>query len=259
MHVVGIHSLKDDKESLAGSLAAVLGVTVYEALSRLRAPGSGPLIVAVLAEKERAVYLVEKLRSTGFKALMLTGDEIENEGNALIVRRFSFGERGLGVTTEKGDSFDISFQNIDVILRGTDIFREVTTETVKKRSLSLERAVLSGGMMISKTTKSVRETATEERQGFANIYPADGTVLVFRENKLVYDSLGPELRPSRVANFNNVVSELVRRCTGALYDARLLNRAAQAALLGPSLRPEEHLIVATALLSKVFRDKRGDD
>jgi hypothetical protein len=260
MNIVAIHSLNNDKEALAGDLAAVLGVTVYEALSRLRAPDNGPLTVAVLGEKERGVQLVQKLQSAGFKALILTADEIESEGHAQIVRRFSLGERDFGVTTEKGDSLCMPFHDIDLILRGTAIVREVTTETVKKRSLSPGRAVLSGGMMISKTTKSVREVATEERQGFVNLYAGDSSIFVFREKTLVYDSLGPALRPSRAANFNYLVAELSRLCTGALYDARLLKRSGQAALLGPSLNPEENLIAATALLAKALRTRcKGTD
>jgi hypothetical protein len=255
MYVVAIHSLKKDKELLAGALAAVLGVTICEALSRLRAPGDGPLTVAFFAEKERAVQLGEMLQSAGFKASILMAIETENESRALIVRRFSLGERELGVTTEKGDSLSILFQNIDLILRGTAIVCGVTTETVKSRSVSPGRAVLTGGMMISKTTKSVRDIKTEERQGFLNIYASDCPTLVFRENTLVYDSLGPALRPSRAANFAYLIAELRMRCPDALYDERLLSRAGQAALLGPSLNPEDYLIVATALLSKVIRDK----
>ncbi len=67
MHVVAIHSINKDKETLADSLAKVLKVTIYEALMRLRAPGNGPLIVAVLAEKERAEQLVQQLHSAGFQ------------------------------------------------------------------------------------------------------------------------------------------------------------------------------------------------
>jgi hypothetical protein len=255
MHVVAIHSLQNDKETLAGPLAAVLGATIYEALARLRTPGNGPVTVAVFAEEERAVPLVEKLRSAGFRASVLTEDEIGTEGRARIVRRFSLVERELGVITEKGDSLIIPYQSIDLILRGTAIVRDVTTETVKNRSISAGRAVLSGGMMISKTTKSVREVTTEERQGFLNLYAGDTPTLVFREKTLVYDSLGPALRPSRAANFAYLVSELRRRYPDALYDERLLNRAGQAALLGPSLNPEAHLVVATALLGKVLRGK----
>lgn len=257
MHIVAIHSLNEDKEILAKVLAAAMGATVYEALARLRVPGKGPVTVAVFAEEGRAVELAEKLQTVGFKASVLTAGEIAMEGRAFIVRRFSLGERDLGVTAENGGSLSIPFQEIDLILRGTAIINDVTTETVKSRSVSPGRAVLSGGMMLSKTTKSIREVTTEERRGFGNVYVRDGSILVFRENTLVYDSLGPALRPSRMLNFTYLIAELRRRCPDAKYDERLLTRAVQVALLGPSLNPEEHLITATALLRKVLGSKSG--
>ena len=252
MHIVAIHDLNENKESLAKVLAACLGVTMYEAAARLRLPGSGPLTVAVFAEEERAAGLLEKLQAAGFKTSILTAGEIETEGRALIVRRFSLGESGLDITTEKGDGSSVPFQEIDLILRGTAIARSITTETVKNRSVSPGRAVLSGGLLITKTDKNVREVTTEERQGFVNLYAGGRSTLVFRENTLMYDSLGPARKPSRAANFIYLIAELRRRCPDALYDERLLSRAGQAALLGPSLNPEEHLIVATALLRKVL-------
>jgi len=255
MYVVAIHSLKKEKETLSSTLAAVLGVTIYEALARLRAPGNGPFIVAFSSEKERAAYLVERLQSEGFNASLLTAGEIEAESRALIARRFNLGKAELDVTTEKGESHSFAFKNIDLILRGTGIVRDVTTETVKNRSVSLGRAALSGGMMITKTTKNVREVTTEERQAFVNIYARDSSPLVFRENALVYDSLGPELQPTRAANFIHLIAGLRRCCPGVVYDERLLSRAGQAALLGPSLSPEENLAVAAALLSKLLRNE----
>jgi hypothetical protein len=38
MQVTAIFELKDEKEKMAGRLAAAMGVTQYEALSRLRVP-----------------------------------------------------------------------------------------------------------------------------------------------------------------------------------------------------------------------------
>lgn len=255
MHVVAIHNLDKGKESLAGALSTVLGVTVFEALKRLRAPGEGPLIVAVFAEEGPAVQLVAGLQAGGFKASVLAAEEIEAGGRARVIRRFSLGELELGVATNTGEGFSIPYKNIDLILRGTSISSDSTTETIKNRSMSPGRAVLSGGLMITKTTKTVREVTTEEREGFFNLYSADSPALVFRENGLVYDSLGPALRPSRSANFLYLIAELRRRCPQALYDERLLSRAGQAALLGPSLDPEKYLAVATALIAKVLRGR----
>ena len=109
--------------------------------------------------------------------------------------------------------------------------------------------------MLTKTTKTVREITTEQREGFFALYPKGRPGLLFRENSLSYDSLGLARKHSSSANMAYLIAELRSRCTAALYDDRLLARAAQAALLGPALRPEGHLPVATALLAKVLMEK----
>ena len=106
--------------------------------------------------------------------------------------------------------------------------------------------------MITKTAKAVQEVAIEERTAFFNLYAGDNRVIVFRENTLLFDSLGPALQPSRTLNFTYLIAELRRRSPHAGYDERLLTRPAQIALLGPTLNPEEHLSVATALLAKTL-------
>jgi hypothetical protein len=253
MHIVGIYDLGREKVTLAGALAAALGRTNCEAMARLRAPGEGPLVVAVFAMEEQTELLSEKLRYAGFKVVVLTADEIEAAKHARVVRRFGLGGQDLLIETDKAERTSVPFLDIALILRGTGIVSAMSSETVKSRSVSLGRAVLSGGMMVSKIKKEVHEVRKEEREGFINVYAGDAPALVFRENSIAYDSLGPELRPSRAANFVYLVSELRRRCTTARYDERLLTRAGQAFLLGPSLVPEESLTVAAALLSKTLR------
>ena len=252
MHVVAIHSLGQDRETHAAALASALGMTMYEALSRLRSPGNGPFAIGVFADHERAMQIEEKLQSAGFSAVVLTEQEIVAERSPLIARKFVLGENELALVTETGQSLSISFQDVGLILRGIGIVRGTTTVTVKNRSLSLGRAVMSSGLMITKTTKTVQEVTTEERTAFFNLYAGDNPAIVFRENGLVYDSLGPVLQPSRALNFAYLLAELSGRCPNAQYDERLLTRPAQVALLGPTLNPEEHLSAATALLAKTL-------
>lgn len=252
MHIVAIHSLGQDRETHAAVLAAALGITMYEALSRLRSPGDGPFTINVFADQQRAMQSEEKLRSAGFSAVVLTEEEIIAERSPLIARKFSLSENELAVETEIGQSLRISFQDIRIILRGIGIVIDTATETVKNRSLSLGRAVMSGGLMITKTTRTVQEVATEERTAFFNLYAGGNPVIIFRENALLYESLGPALQPSRALNFTYLIAELRRRAPNARYDERLLTRPAQVALLGPTLNPEEHLSTATALLAKTL-------
>ncbi|MDA8082234.1 MAG: hypothetical protein M0024_01085 [Nitrospiraceae bacterium] len=253
MHVVALHSLREPKESSAGALASALGATVYEALARLRTPGNGPVVAAVFSDRERADQLAERLRSAGFSATVVTEEEITAEEDIQEARRFSLKADQLGVTSVKGDSLSIPFGSVELILRGTAIVQETSTETTKTRKISAERAILSGGMSMTKTVKTVREVTTEERQGFFRIYAGEALRMVFFEKGLVYDSLGSEQRHSRAANFGYLVAELRRLCPQAVYDERLLTRAGQAGLLGPSLTPEKHISAAAALLAKVLR------
>ncbi len=253
MHVVAIYNLKDNKEGSAGALAAVLKATAFEALSRLRVPGTGPIVVGVFAEQEQARGLAGALEAGDFKAVVLSADEIAAEADQWSIRRFDFRENDLSVESAYGESRTVGYREIDLILRGIGISRNTETETTKQRKLDLGAAVLSGGLKITKTTKTTREVTTEERQGFINLYAGNGPALSFRENSLVYDALGAARGLSRAANFSQFAAEMRRRCPNARYDDRLLNKAGLAALLGPSLSPQEHLVIATALLSKVLR------
>ena len=253
MHVVAIHSLAADKEKRALELAAVLGVTVFEALSRLRAFGLGPLVVGVFGERAQADTLSAKLESGGFRSLVLSADEIEAGAHEHIVRRFALGEQDLQVEPQEGGTIIVPYRDIDLILRGTGISSSSSTETTKQRKFDLGTAVVSGGLKMTQTTKTVREVTTEEREGLLRPFGGMGLIFLFRENGLVYDALGSLRGLSRSGNFINTLSELRRRCATALYDERLLNRAGLAALLGPRLNPEQHSVVAFALLAKALR------
>jgi len=255
MHVVAIHSLKDDKHNMAGTLAAVLKGTAFEALSRLRAPGSGPFVVGVFAEQEQAAALAGQLESGGFSATVLSAGELETEAGQWCIRRFGLNEHELRVESIDGQSRTIAYQDIDLILRGTGISSSTSLETMKQRKFDPGAAVLSGGLKMTKMTKTTREVTKEEREPFFTLYAANNPTLLFRENSLVYDALGSARGLSRSANFAQLTAEMRRRCPVARYDDRLLNRAGSAALLGPSLSPEEHLVVATALLSKALRGR----
>jgi hypothetical protein len=252
MQVTAIFELKDEKEKMAGRLAAAMGMTQYEALSRLRVPGNGPVIVSISAELEPAVALAKRLEAEGFHALVLTAAEIQAEEGRLIVKRFELGEWELRIETTRKEKLAIAYSAVKVLLCGTAVSRNIAEETIKESKFSLSRAVLSGGLVMKKTTKTTREIITVERERFLNLYSSGNSAVAFRENYLAYDSLGPALKPSRNANFGYLITELRKLCPAVPYDDRLLNKAAQSALLGVRLDPERHLDVATALLAKAL-------
>ena len=253
MDVVAIHGLTEGKEGLADKLAAALGSTTFEALSRLRSPGNGPLVVAVFSDGEPAGRLVERLRAGGFHATQLSAAEIAAEAGRPSVGRFSLEDETIRTKLPGGGGVEVPYRDIEVLLRGTSIVRSTSSVATNTRSFSPGRAVLSGGLMLTKTTKSVKETTSEARESFVVLYAADGISLGFYENSIAYDLLGQARQPTSAANFAYLVGELRRLSGRAVYDERLLRRPAQAALLGPRLSPETYLHVATGLLVKVLR------
>jgi hypothetical protein len=254
MNLVAIYSLRDDRQAVAVDLAKAMGITVFEARSRVNAPGTGPFVVTVLADAEEAKQAARRLEAEGFRAVVLRAGESRPAEESRAIKKFHLGEDFFEVRSVQQDILTLPYSDISLIIRGTGINATTTAESAKKTSLSLGRAVLSGGIAFTKTTKTVREVSNEEREGFFVLHASGSAPLLFREKALLYDSLGKEMRPSRTANFAYLVSRLRGLCHNAVYDERLLTRAAQAALLGPSLSPEEHISVAVALLARVLAE-----
>ncbi len=250
MYIAAIYGLKEDRQEAAQRLAAALGVAGYDAVARLHAPGD-ILALGAFADKGPAISLLERLRAGGFNGTLLGPEEIAAETSLQPVRRFELREAGICVHTAK-ETMDIPYPGIRLILRGNRFESTTTTETIKTRSLSLERAILSSGLMLTKTTKETVRKTTEERTGFVNLYSEGGLAVQLREDALSFDCLGPLRKLSRSASFATLVDELRRRAPKALFDDRLLSRAGQKALLGPALNPERQAGAAIALVAKVL-------
>ena len=253
MHITAIYSLPEKKELLAATLATALEATVYEARSRLNSPGQGPIVVGVSAAIGKAEELLTRLRASGFDAVLLKDDEIETDADWFVVRKFRLGADALTVESGTEESLSVDYSSIDLIIRGTSIAQTTLTENVKEKKFDPGMALVTGGLKMTKTTEKVLESTTQTREGFFLLYAGDQQTVVFRESRLGYDSLGAALQKTRQANFSSLLEALRRHSPDALYDDRLLTRAGQIQLLGPSLIPEKYLNIAISLLAKLLK------
>jgi hypothetical protein len=253
VYIVAIDNLGEDREGIARALSEALEMTVYDALVRVRVPGKGPLIVAAYREKNTAYERAEKLATAGFRTIVLGQDEVETDETRTIVRKFLFGDSELEIEARTGDPVRIEYSLIAIIIRGSRISQTTETETVKGRKFDAGRAILSGGLMPTKSIKITEQSTTELREGFIHLYSGNQHPLVFLESALLYDSLGPALQPTRAANFASVLAELRQRCPGAVYDDRFVSKAGQSRLLGPMFDTEKHIDIAISLLLRSLR------
>jgi hypothetical protein len=252
MYVVAIRSSRGKPEALAAVLAHLLGMTAYEAAARVRTLGAGPGVVGAFAQRDLAAHAMAQLQARGFESWVLPPEAVVADAGRLRVRNFQLGEQALAVTSRRGQSAEVPYSAVDLLLKGARYAQHVESRMVSERKFSPTRAILTSGLMLHKTQKKLQQNVVEDRESFFHVYAPGHPPLVFPEGDLVYGSLGAALQPSSALNFAHVLAELRRRCPRARYDERLANRVGQAQLLG-TLSPERHLDVAIALLVSELR------
>jgi hypothetical protein len=252
MHVVAIHYAPGAGEVLAGALADALDKSLYEARARLSAPEGGPAVVGNFAEIEPAWAFAGRLRANGIIPILLSPEEVESDARRFLVRSFQLGERGITAISRRGDTAELAYDAIELVLRGVRIDERTGIKRTEQRKFSPGRALITGGMVLTKTTRAAEPVTTERREDFLHLYADGQPPLAFHASALNYQSLGPALRPSTAANFAYLVDALRRASPNARYDERLANRQGHARVLGPALT-KNHLDVAVSLLARVLR------
>lgn len=255
MHVVAIHSWKEETAELVQALAGALGITVFEARPRLI--GGGPSVVARFADPEPALALAKKLNQCGFATLVVDSAAVCGRAGHFIVRRFELDERSMRIETGDGQRAEIPYAEIDLLLPGTSIVGSSETKTVTERKFDIGKTLLSGGIPLTKKIERQEEVATEERGKVLYLYAGQRPPAFFSQNGMSYDGFGPAMKMSRELNFTHLISELRRLSPGAVFDERLLNRAGQVRVLGPALNPETNLDLAAEILARTRRQGRS--
>jgi hypothetical protein len=254
VNVIAIHYAPGGGEALAGPLAEALDKTAYEVRARLSDPEGGPAVVARYGEIEPAWACAGRLRANGISPILLTEEDLETDARRFLVRGFELGGQGITATSRRGDTTQIAYQDLDLFLRGVRVDERTELKTTEQRKFSLSRAVMTQGLMMTKTVRQTDKVASVEREEFFHLYADGRPPLVFRSGALDYRSFGAALQPSVQANFTHLVERMRQAFPNARYSERLANRQSRARILGPGLT-DSHLDVAISLLARVLRVK----
>jgi hypothetical protein len=236
MFVVAIVGLAGPIEQEALALASDLGATAYDA-RLLLAPGL-PAIVLMTPVRSAAVELLSKLKGRGVDALAF-------DSAAVVSSRLMFSPRIFHLETdamvvEAPEPQRLSFPDVIAMLRATHETRIESTSQQKERKFSAGRALLSGGLVMTKTQEKTVSSRSEARQEVLYVYRAAGQApWILRESGMRYDSLGEKKASSEHANFAVVVEALRAGAPKAICDDRLVrrkipDRIAQVAVVGGS-------------------------
>lgn len=244
MYVVAIHG--ERTEDRAEPLAEITGRALAEARARLRVPGTGPLVVAVLRDRAQAVDVGRRLKAAGFRVIAVGPEHVETDAARIVARTATLTGETLTVVPRQGEAVPVPLWTVTLLLFGTSASVQTDVREEKSSKLSLGRAALTGGLVSRKAV--VRKVTTEEqiRERFVYLRAPGLPTVALREGSL--QGAGEGEHATRVGRFAQLMADLRRQCSAARFDDRLLNRGTQAMLLGPALAPEDHLDLVTTLL-----------
>lgn len=252
MHVVVINSWKEEMVESAQEISRALGIAVFEVQQRMNC--GSPTVIASFADPQQALVLVKKLNQIGIATMVIDAMEVRSRIGCIIVRRFELNESSLHIETDDRRSAEIPYGKIDMLLPVTSTVKYAETKTITERKFSLGKAILTGGISMSKKVKHQQDVTAEMYKKVLYLYVSKRQQpVVFRQDDMSYDGLGEAMKISRELNFTYLRSELHRLSPGAVYDDRLLKRIGQVRLLGPTLNPETNIDLAVEILARSLR------
>ncbi|MES1172223.1 MAG: hypothetical protein ABUL77_03210 [Bacteroidota bacterium] len=187
--------------------ARLTGLAVADVRTRLA--GSLPRVLVVEPDADRARDTAAALEALGFVMLVCDPRAIPVDDDRLVARALEWGPRDLTVIDAAGERQEIPAGSLVLIQQGvrTTATAEVTKKTV--RHLDLTRALLTGGLLLTKKveTKSVKTTTT--RDPFLVLHRGDGGLdVIIYERRVDYRFLGAELQPASAGNFARLLARL---------------------------------------------------
>ena len=218
MKLVAVVRAPNWPDEAARTLAGAAGLTLAEA--RMRFAPEPPALLARL-EPARADALAASLRSAGVAALAVDAS-CPTDRDRTVVHRFELDDAGGTFTPRSGEPVRVPWTDILAILRGQRAARTDVQRTEKSRGFSVGRAVLTGGLVLSKTTTTTTRSSSETTEQIVLLYLRDGRSLSLAEQELDLSCLGPGMQPSSTGNMAELARRLRAHAGSAFHDERLL-------------------------------------
>jgi hypothetical protein len=232
LDIVAIINLARNVEQEAPLLAGDLGLTAYEVGLMLRAPM--PVIIMRSDDRARTLDMLSKLRSRGHDATACEAESVVSSMDMFRPRSFRF-EGGDLIGIGRGEEHRLPLEDIFALVRAMHSTVVEDTVTNVERRLDFGRAMMSGGLLMTKATTSEAKKISSDREAVLYVFRNDAAPWLLASTELRYDGLGPEMERSQRENFEVLLKVLRRNAPSAAFDARLLAQ-----------RPATSTVVATS-------------
>jgi len=193
---VAIALIPEGPEALAQ--AAALSGLARADVSRLLA---GTLPRVLCRQTGEGARLVQALEGAGFVAFTGEPAAIPTDAHRVVARNLELGPQGLVAVDGRGGRHDCPYAALHTLFRGSRPL--VTSETVKttERRLAMGKALLTGGLSVTKKIETVSERTTTAKEAFILLQCGpDRPEIILYEHRLNYQCLGADLQPSTLGN-----------------------------------------------------------
>jgi len=237
-------------EATAGAQAAkVTGLSAADLRHRLQ--GALPRVLMSDADGDRLAAISERLDELGFITLVCDPRLAPTDADRVLAKAFRFETDQLVIVDGGGGEHDLPWAAIEAIQRGTRTHTQKIEEKTVTHKFDATRAVLSGGLILTKKQEIVTVRQTETAEPFAMVQRGDGEPdVMLYERGMDYRALGRDMQPSSRANLEALVRRIRAAAPAAIYDERVARPGFLTALPSSSVDPVD---VALHLVSLALR------
>lgn len=198
--------------------AQLAGLAPSEA-ARLLA-GTFPRILLRVAKDPEA--LVAAFSDEGFVAWASDPALVPTEDHRIHVRGLSWTSDGFLARDAQGTSHPCPFAAVRLLQRGTRTHTSFDIEKTTKRKFDLGRAILSGGLLLTKKVTQTTERSSHAKMPFLLVQRGDGGPdLMIYEHRVSYACLGDQMGHATLTNFGLLVTHFRELCPQAPLDDRV--------------------------------------
>ncbi|GLH74151.1 hypothetical protein GETHLI_26530 [Geothrix limicola] len=161
--------------------------------------GTFPRILLRAAAEPEA--LVSAFTAEGFVAWASDLAEVPTDAQRILVRSLAWTEDGFVAQDAQGAEHACPFDAVCLLQRGARVQSTLEVEKTTTRKFALGRAVMSGGLMLTKQVTQTTERATQAKEPFLLIQRGDGGPdLMIYEHRMSYQCLGAQMAQATLAN-----------------------------------------------------------
>ncbi len=178
--------------------------------------------VLLNTEPTQASTLASGLEQLGFSAFACDAKAAPGDDERIIARALQLDAGGFIAIDGKGTQHACPAQAIVVFQRGVRVTRQTETVKSSERRFDAGRAILSGGLMLTKKVEKTTIKTNQAQEPFVLVQRGDGAPdVMLYERQIDYRFLGLQMQPSSLANLGVLTTRLRTLAPHAPFDDRV--------------------------------------